>query len=92
MKILTLKEFVKLPAGTIYSDYVPDCLTCLFRKEESIGDNDFLYREIVPYNFADGIGCGCRNGSFDDDEQFVVYDGADIDAITKLLTSSEEED
>ena len=35
MKIVTLQDFFKLPAGTIYSEYQPAICTDLFRKGET---------------------------------------------------------
>lgn len=40
MKIVGFEEFTKLPIGTIYSYYEPCIVTGLYRKLETINDED----------------------------------------------------
>jgi hypothetical protein len=48
MKIVSKQEFLKLPPGTIFSDYQPQCLSGFkVKAESSIGISDFIYSDLT---------------------------------------------
>ncbi len=47
MRIVNKTEFLKLPEGTLYSEYEPQIFKGLFIKLESINDSDFMYRDLI---------------------------------------------
>lgn len=47
MRLYKFKDFLKLPAGVIFSYYDPCCFKGLFKKESSIEDIDFFYQELI---------------------------------------------
>ena len=46
MKIVNLKEFRKLPPGTIFAKYEPYCFYNLMYKQDTI-ESDFFYSQII---------------------------------------------
>jgi len=96
MKILDLKEFLELPAGTIYSDYVPAICTGLFRKGKSCAlDNgewfDFFNASVIAecwdhdHRLPSVDDAEGRWGMYDNDAQFAVYEPADLEVMRRLL-------
>jgi len=47
MKIVDFKEFLALPAGTVYMKYEPCVFEDLCVKEDSLKNRDFLYSNIT---------------------------------------------
>lgn len=93
MKLLSLEEFVKLPSGTIYSEYVPETCRGLFVKMDTIEHPedgppaDFFLQQLLPDD-------GCppelnltprRWALFDFSAQFAVYDRNDLAEIARYL-------
>lgn len=94
MKIVSFDEFVKLPVGTIYSDYEPYAVMGLFRRLDIIRDDDdrpidYFYSPLL----AQSDNCEeptidhtpFRWGTFDYDAQFVVYEEADRKQLAEVL-------
>jgi hypothetical protein len=99
MKIISFKEFAKLPSGTIFSYYDPNIFLGLWRKEETIYDKsigfdddygaiDYLQRSLLPYHLTDDeieIGGKERWGEFSWDQQYAVYEEEDLKTLKELL-------
>lgn len=101
MKIVTLQDFFKLPAGTIYSDYEPAICTGLFRKGDTCAlENgepfDFFYASVIAECYSESFtlendlaptvdDIETRWGLYDGDAQFAVYEPADLEVMRKLL-------
>jgi hypothetical protein len=105
VKIINLKEFRKMPAGTIFMKYEP-CVFGDLRSKGETWDRDFLYENITSDFDAldsgemadklflckkEGVSIvldfdiGSRDGMFDDEQLFAVYERKDIiNLIAKL--------
>lgn len=99
MKIVTLQDFFKLPAGTIYSDYDPAICTGLFRKGDTCAlENgepfDFFYASVGAQCYGENDlaptvdDIETRWGLYDGDAQFAVYEPADLEVMRRLLFGS----
>lgn len=92
VKLVTLKQLLHQPSGTIFREFEP----CVFHGEwmrlhGPCGDRDFYYSDIGPttanardsfLSFDDAIS---RDGLFEDDRMFVVLDSDDIEVFCKQL-------
>lgn len=98
MKIVSLPEFLALPAGTIYSDYEPTMCTGLNRKGNTIqnpGEEpiDFFYASLVAeclnegYPTVDAI--ESRWGEYDHRALFAIYEPADLEILKSMLNPTE---
>lgn len=47
MKIVNKEQFLKLPAGTLYSRYAPCIVEGLERKQETISTNDWFFDSFI---------------------------------------------
>jgi len=93
MKLLTLPDFLELPAGTIYSDYEPTICRGLNRKGNTIrreGEEpiDFFYASLVAESvngelMVDRI--EQRWGEYEPRAMFAVYESKDLEIIKRLL-------
>lgn len=107
MKILSRKEFLKTPRGTVYSYYEP----CVFRElnvkttDSTDYENDFVYFSLIgEFDIQDGKDFSdiCtrmedgesipasfeetqREGLFDDEQLFLVYEKEDVENMIKTL-------
>jgi len=101
MIIVSLEQFLKYPEGTIYSKYKPCLTDGLHVKADSLDTGDFVCMglidpvagdhweacqkmeqgEHVPYE-QDDYG---RDGMFDDEQLFMVYDQTDTDTMMRIL-------
>lgn len=95
MKIVSRQELMLQPRGTIYMDWQPAVLGELHRFEEPLKHDgryiDFYYSDITPSVDTndwllrlDDNGM-CRDGLFDDEQQYLLLDAADIDVICRRL-------
>lgn len=94
MKILALPEFLKQPAGTIYSDYEPDVCSGLNRKGSTIeqpGEEpvDFFYASLVA-ECVNGESpkvesIESRWGEYDHLALFAVYEPVDLEVLKSML-------
>jgi hypothetical protein len=106
MKIINLKEFLKLPPGAVFMKYTPSIFSDLMVKKETIG-NDFIYEDIQTGIESDSSGdemdilfeaeetgksikmtcnTSARDGCFEDDQLFAVYEDEDIKGLIFKLT------
>lgn len=94
MKILGLDEFLKLPNGTLYSEYKPTVCTGLFVKYDTITQPDedpadffcvSLIAECVNGEHPTTDNAMSRWAMFDYNAQFAVYESADIKTIRGQL-------
>lgn len=94
MKIVSLDEFLKLAAGTIYSEYVPCVCSGLHRKGDTVksdsGPDCDFFEASVTAECWNGDHPEVRNiegrwGLFDDHAQFAVYEQEDILKMTEML-------
>ena len=101
MKIVSLEQFLKYPEGTIYSKYKPCYMDGLYVKADSTETGDWVCMTLidpiagdhhdacrkmesggdVSYE-SDYYG---RDGCFDDEQMFMVYNYEDTDAMMKIL-------
>jgi len=107
MKILTRREFLKTPSGTLWSYYEP----CIFRglsiktTDSSDYENDFVYLDLIgefdiPKDSEYAEICARmeqgesvsasfeetrREGLFDDNQLFLVYEKEDVKNMAKTL-------
>jgi hypothetical protein len=99
MRIVSMIDFLELPAGIIFQRYRPVCFDELMRKEESLRDAtgkliDFSYTRLSPFvdvtqenidNPKDlELGVGGRWG-YQPEASFAVYNDADILKLISLL-------
>ncbi len=112
MKIVNLETFLKLPVGTVFSNYIPQLFGGLKIKGESWpSNNDFLYQNLIGNIKCDHAGefveqceaaennksvdldfyCMERNGLFDDNQLFAVYESEDLDKLIVRLATAREE-
>lgn len=105
MRIISHKEFLKLPAGTVYMKYEPIIFGELLIKDDTL-KRDWIYKDITcqveysgSHNLVDimfeasknrvsiDLDCdsGTRDGLFDPDQLFAVYEKKDIDRLRGAL-------
>jgi len=60
MKIVTAKEFLQMPANTLYSKYSPCCMGALEIKGDNVGEIDYYSQQIV-----DAIDCSSSSEFID---------------------------
>ena len=108
MKIYKRSEFLKLPEGTIFTKFNQNdnrlyCKTTSFEcMDTDWGEQDLITEIDIPLHKYDNIEqlehfdtdlnlCG-RNGMFNDEDKFIVWDKKDItklrDYLTHVLTIS----
>lgn len=101
MKILNRKDFLNLPSGTIFSEYLPCNLYGLFVKEDTCGDNDYNEIDLISSielkesedyctvleggNFKMDYKYSGRNGHFEDEQLYAVYEQKDINKLIEYL-------
>ena len=107
MKIISRKEFMKMPVGTVFSYYEPCCFRDLMVKASDLKgwEMDFLYDNIIggiktvsSEDFStkcDQMEMGesvpmdfeytSREGLFDDEQLYAVYEKEDIEKLVKRL-------
>ena len=100
MRIIDRKEFLECPSGTVYGEYFPWSVEGLRVKQDNCGDDDWFYIDLIagvdyvgdwssnadhgdsfPLSF-NGI---CRDGAFDDDQLFAIYEPADVAGLIEAL-------
>jgi len=106
MKIINREEFLKLPSGTLFSEYKPCSFYGLLIKYDSCGYNDYYENELIgniemnsSEDFIDKLViaekertslkldfdiCG-RNGMYDDNQLYAVYEKEDIKGLINVL-------
>ncbi len=99
MKIVNRKEFLSLPAGTLFAKYAPCCFESINIKGETLTSNDFLSSELFTFPmFGESCAmmelgesvdietdCLCRDGLFDDEQLFAVFENSDIEKLIAKL-------
>lgn len=99
MKILNLQDFLKMPSGTVFRKFEPCIYDGICIKKHSINTIDFCY---VGTDFVDGDGQYVnletgefkmeyivgRDGCFDEDQLFAVYDKSDLVELIEVLQES----
>lgn len=96
MKIVNRKEFLELPIGTVYSKLGHLALTIKYetKYDEENTAIDWLYMEFCDYDDGDedkprlNLESCCRDGVFNEDEMFAIYDKNDVTEIIRKLTES----
>lgn len=104
MRIVNLDQFLAMPSGTVFSKYQPECFDGLAMKGESIHDaRDFFYFDIaepVPdsvdleraeqsiESFDLDFHIQSRDGCFDDDQLFAVWERSDVRALIERLQAT----
>jgi len=108
MKIINKPDFLKLPIGTVYSDYGPFNITNFAIKGESlIESNDFYYTSIIDSidsetssdffdilekaekektSFNIDLDVCSREGFFEKNQLFVIWEKSDIEKLIKKLS------
>lgn len=97
MKIVDLDRFLLLPNGILFFKYVPNSLEELCIKRQSLLESkDFCYSTLVDGNnipeklnttFHVDITSSSRDGCFDDDQLFAVWEKHDIEQLQTELNS-----
>lgn len=95
MRIVDFDDFVKLPPGTVFSFYEPYVCTGLhilrgvITHEGETKASDFFYISLIATCWnGDPPTCECaieRDGCFDYNRQFAVYEAADLYNIRETL-------
>ena len=94
MKILNFEEFIKMPEGTIFSEYEPCIVGGLWRKGENLPEHDGIISdfwktpilaECCNGNHPEVTDCQERWATYDYDEQFAVYEDEDLNAMRELI-------
>lgn len=100
MKLLNREEFLKLPAGTIYkkrsareleikgewvSDSGSDWSSALFAADCDSSDQDTYLKMLYGESFPIVLDDYGRDGCFEDDEEFLVYEKWDLEQLKKIL-------
>jgi hypothetical protein len=110
MKFVTREEFLKLPAGIVYSIYTPHNIRELRIKDDTIFgmyhtaidfystslignvdcENSDKYFDILEakQDFKADYDCTERDGMFDKEIEYVIYDKEDVEYLINILTES----
>ena len=113
MKIINRKEFMEMPAGTVFSYYHPCVFQGLYIKDsapekgypdfsmsdligavENYSSEDFNDKcdrmeagESLPVDFE----CSGREGLFDDELLYAIYETADIQKLITRLSNTKKD-
>lgn len=102
MKVVSRKEFLVMPAGTLYTPFKPCYTEGLAVKGETLDNgDDWFYTELVASSEScaglDMLNNGeelpfntdwqGRDGAFDQDQKFIVYSPADVFAFAETLAN-----
>lgn len=99
MKIVNFKTFIAMPAGVIFSYYQPCIFEGLWRKEETINHNDgdppgdYFQTSLLPTfdSMSQDVELSDlmeRDGAFDYDRLYAVYEADDVARLKKFLESA----
>jgi len=99
MKIVGFDEFCRLPVGTVFSYWKPCIVAGLYRRGEVIsrdgGPQDFFEASLIACSYngdAPAVDLiESRWGMFDYDQQFLVYEAAEIEVIAEGLGVQRED-
>lgn len=97
MKIISRAELMEMPSGTLYCRYTPDTAFGLYQKGETLRRDDdssvdWYYSSLLPefdlhrhrmvFDASE-----CRDGFFDHDARYVVYEPEDVAQLLGAITS-----
>ena len=95
VRFVDFNEFIKLPKGTVFSEYEHDnnnlyILDRVLYKEDGT-HRDYNYTDLGYYgsgmgSIVDGAVIGCRWGLYDYNCTYIVYEKEDVMKILKELT------
>jgi hypothetical protein len=101
MKIVNLDQFLKYPEGTIYCKYKPCYMEELEVKGQSLETRDWVCMDLIcPVSGDHHTSCVKmesgeevnyesdyygRDGCFDEEQMFMVYNHEDTDAMIKII-------
>ena len=100
MKVVNRKEFLAMPAGTLYTEFEPCITNGLAIKYDTLDNgDDWFYTELIASSVAcDGLvemydgkelpyssNWQGRDRAFNQDQLFIVYSPADIQAFADTL-------
>lgn len=103
MRIVDRKTFLQLPKGTVYSKFNPSIFYELNVKTSNPEDewgNDWVHipliegfikgdRNHIDYDYFEfDLDCSVRDGSYEEEQLFAVYDKNDILKLIARLTYS----
>jgi hypothetical protein len=111
MKIVTRKEFMKMPRGTFFAKGERWCFDNLCMKTETWEEsNDFLYMDLMTMDahsgdelhdrmersLETGISypletCESRDGCFNDEDLFLIFEREDLERIVRLIHNGHKE-
>lgn len=82
MRIIGLDEFLKMPAGTVYSKYEPVHFWDLAIKGDTLaGTADWFYATVSDGDFNTEM----RDGCFEPAQLFAVWDATEVSALISRL-------
>jgi hypothetical protein len=104
MRIVSQKEFLPLPSGTIFQEYEPCCLGPVSIKGDAISDADFFYINVSyavqdfdsPLRMENGseealdFDTPTRDGSYDTSQLYAIWSDDDREALIKRLGQCED--
>ncbi len=99
MKVVDRKEFLKLPAGTLYTLFKPCYTDGLAIKHVTLDNDDWFYTELIASTVEDNGDTKLNNGEelpfnadwmgrdggFDPEQMFIVYSPVDIFVFAETL-------
>jgi len=103
MRIVNLKEFLTMPDGTIFCKFEPSVFDSMCIKIESISPVDFYYCSLIGEiagsrysaleepeypSFSFDLNVVRRDGCFDENQLFAVYEDSDIENLISTLQRS----
>lgn len=92
MKLVDRKTFLELPLNTVFAKWEPYTMGEISIKGETVADVDFYVQDLTQLEdtFSDNpqldLYCSTRDGFFDEDQIFAVFDDTDVENLIARLT------
>lgn len=103
MKIVKRSQFMRLPNGTLFTEFSPSIFGELRIKGSSFGQDDFTYLPLVAIEDLDrfhdnylneefpvSLDEWTRDGKFDESQLYAVWDKRDLNNLIVVLQECEK--
>ena len=99
MKIVSYDEFLKLPNGTVFSNWTPCIVSELYVKRDTLTNEeneliDFYYEDVIGFSingedpkFERAVS---RDGCFDHSSMYAIYEKSEVKEMIELLLEAME--
>ena len=88
MRIINAIEMRKMPAGTVFCEYIPDMITSNLMVVDENDDYAFGATDVIPWHTEVFDWDWDSVADYKDDDLFMIFDNNDILQMIQTLTKS----